>query len=644
MKKYLTIIQILFLFSIASCNNREACRISPEVQARCESIKKEISRLSTGINDTLKLEALQFLMEHVPYRTHYKVPNMTIYSDTIKKYTSTPKLQEEKLRELARLYSHQNGKEVVNDAFHLTGEQLFEHVSKVTDFYQLTPWSDQIPLHVFQEYLLPYNIYSNGNNSWINYYREQFFQENDSAILDVPLVDAFKIVHNWIYKKTKGFRVRWGNKGLNLPDLSPQTYNFLRAGSCDDIGKFSLIIMRSLSIPTSIDFTPTYLNRPSGHSWNTAVISENKFIPYISNNGTPGKYQNANFKLAKVYRQSFSGQTKQQKHFSNPLKPLSSLPKFIFYSDVTDQYTETSDLVIPLKKRFFQDNNIGWLSVFTREGWTPVARAKATKNSLTFNKVGRGGVYYVLNAQGKNITKKNAPFLLKPNGEILYFIPDTSHRTTINLFRKYTFYDRNAKWLERMIGGRFEGANSPDFSDREILSEITERPSEHFNTLHIENNTHYRYVRYLSPPQSRGNVAEIKFFGSDSIQSSLKGDVIGTKNYNNVRELAFDDNPLTFVRIWKRENIWVGMKFNKPEVISKIKYMPRNDMNAIQPGDEYELFYWNEEWKSLGRKTADSTTLQYDNAPSNALFWLKNHSAGREERIFSYENGQQVWW
>jgi len=72
--------------------------------------------------------------------------------------------------------------------------------------------------------------------------------------------------------------------------------------------------------------------------------------------------------------------------------------------------------------------------------------------------------------------------------------------------------------------------------------------------------------------------------------------------------------------------------------------MPRNDMNAIQPGDEYELLYWNGGWKSLGRKIADSTTLQYDNVPYNALFWLKNHSSGREERIFTYENGKQVWW
>lgn len=28
---------------------------------------------------------------------------------------------------------------------------------------------------------------------------------------------------------------------------------------------------------------------------------------------------------------------------------------------------------------------------------------------------------------------------------------------------------------------------------------------------------------------------------------------------------------------------------------------------------------------------------------SNAILWLRNHSEGNEERIFTYENGMQVW-
>lgn len=33
-----------------------------------------------------------------------------------------------------------------------------------------------------------------------------------------------------------------------------------------------------------------------------------------------------------------------------------------------------------------------------------------------------------------------------------------------------------------------------------------------------------------------------------------------------------------------------------------------------------------------------------DNVPTNALLLLRNHTKGKEERIFTYENGEQVWW
>ena len=34
----------------------------------------------------------------------------------------------------------------------------------------------------------------------------------------------------------------------------------------------------------------------------------------------------------------------------------------------------------------------------------------------------------------------------------------------------------------------------------------------------------------------------------------------------------------------------------------------------------------------------------YDNVPGNALLLLRNHTKGKEERIFTYENDEQIWW
>jgi hypothetical protein len=68
-------------------------------------------------------------------------------------------------------------------------------------------------------------------------------------------------------------------------------------------------------------------------------------------------------------------------------------------------------------------------------------------------------------------------------------------------------------------------------------------------------------------------------------------------------------------------------------------------MNSIQPGNDYELFFWNEnDFVSLEKKHATDTVLTYNNVPGNALLWLRNLTQGNEERIFTWENGKQVWW
>ena len=72
----------------------------------------------------------------------------------------------------------------------------------------------------------------------------------------------------------------------------------------------------------------------------------------------------------------------------------------------------------------------------------------------------------------------------------------------------------------------------------------------------------------------------------------------------------------------------------------------RNDDNFIKEGELYDLFYWDRAWKSLGRQVGSRQLqyLEYDNVPDNALLLLRNLTKGKEERIFTYEDGKQVWW
>ena len=66
--------------------------------------------------------------------------------------------------------------------------------------------------------------------------------------------------------------------------------------------------------------------------------------------------------------------------------------------------------------------------------------------------------------------------------------------------------------------------------------------------------------------------------------------------------------------------------------------------SRLVSGQEYELFYWSDGWQSAGKKTAGHEPLVFDSVPQGCLYWLVATGSDKEERIFTYDNGEQVWW
>ena len=123
----------------------------------------------------------------------------------------------------------------------------------------------------------------------------------------------------------------------------------------------------------------------------------------------------------------------------------------------------------------------------------------------------------------------------------------------------------------------------------------------------------------------------------------LKGHVIGcdpTDTLTMNKPYVYTYKKGSYDRIYTR-----GIDFGSPVNISEIFYLPKNDGNFITKGHDYELFYYDLDWKSLGRQTApDYEPLTFENVPTHAVLLLKDHTKGHEERIFTYEHGEQVWW
>ena len=141
------------------------------------------------------------------------------------------------------------------------------------------------------------------------------------------------------------------------------------------------------------------------------------------------------------------------------------------------------------------------------------------------------------------------------------------------------------------------------------------------------------------------NINELEFYDAEG--KKVEGKIIGTQGeFWCPKERVFDGDILTGFGGNTPDGNWVGLKLSKPASVSRIKYIGRNDGNGIEKGDKYELYCWSPKgsWELIASQTATDNVLHLNNIHPNGLYILKDITKGVEERIFTYENGKQVWW
>ena len=75
------------------------------------------------------------------------------------------------------------------------------------------------------------------------------------------------------------------------------------------------------------------------------------------------------------------------------------------------------------------------------------------------------------------------------------------------------------------------------------------------------------------------------------------------------------------------------------------------DTRAMLPNERidasrgYELFRWSDNgWMSVRRHEPGASACVFEGLPSDALYWLVEDGSPRLERIFTIEDGRQVFW
>lgn len=421
-------------------------------------------------------------------------------------------------------------------------------------------------------------------------------------------------------------------------------------GKCDDRTSLLVMALRANGIPAAYEFVPCWGSSNNGHSFVSIILPDGSICP-LQNQDEISSENYVHRKTPKIYRHMYSGK--------KPLKEKYFSPDMFRHNDIMDVTCMHKIGKRDVKANITDHNNgYNYLAVFSPSGWIPVARAESDKfenvgtgtlaftNDSPIEAIGLGdGILYlpVSYLNDGSVIPVGNPMIVS-DCSVYEIEPDTTNKESVTLTRKYPLASRIINFARLMRFGIFEAANKKDFSDAVEIYKIKEIPESRLQTIEVNPDKPYRYVRYKRP-KGTFSIAELRLLDSGKNKlpyTPIECDfLIDDKDISKV----FDNDPLTYYELKANSlDIWVGMDLKRASDFSFIEFAPRNDDNSVYPGDMYELFYWNNKWISLGTQKAEDFNIKFDNVPKNALLWLRNLTKGHEERPFTYENGKQVWW
>lgn len=606
-----------------------------------------IKHYSKNPKDSLKRKAAIFLISNIePHFSFYSTPwhSLCRSIDSINIHITNDKQYKHCYDSIFAQYENKlNDYEVIYDNKKITAKYLINNIDSAFNLYKL-PHCKKLPFKQFCEFILPYRLGNEQIVNWRSKLYKQFYPVYSKTFQNY--IDSTSAKDFCELLKTS-IKAKMYDYPYPTPNFDPLVLSRLKLGNCHDYSTLISIIGRSFGIPIALDFVPQWAAKSGSHEWNALIYPNKKPLDFgIGDKFKLGHHLESNplWIAPKIYRYTYSV-NKESLAYIHEKEEIPELFLDSCFIDVTPDYIKTYDINSKLTLNLKTPCKYAYLAVFNNYDWTPIQWAKIENQTTKFKAMNKGIVYLPVYFHNNNIQPAAYPILFRDSANITELKPNTKIPQDVVLKRKYN--DANVLvYNKRLKGGRFQVANKIDFSDAIDIYIIKSFSDNCFQTAKIENDGTYKFFRYLTPPNSLADMAEIEVYDSNNIK--LEGKVIGGTNNGDKRnyDAAFDGSVLSYLKVLKGEDTWAGLEFQKPVQINKVIYLPRNDDNFIRNKQIYELFYWDNRWVSLGKQTGaiETQSLIYNNAPTNALFILRNLSSGSEERIFTYENGKQVWW
>ncbi|WP_196940250.1 hypothetical protein [Sphingobacterium pedocola] len=530
------------------------------------------------------------------------------------------------------------------DAQTITGDYLIQDLEAAFRIRTLVPWGSSISLQTFKEYVLPYKV---SNEALAPGWRTELYERYKHLVIGIndPKVAYVKVLR-YLKEITREANSNFGYT------IDPLTMDHIKRGSCSQLCVYYAAVLRAFSLPVAYDYIDGWGNySQSGHSWISFVdntdnvytlatrdsvlrernpIDASTFKEHFDPNSKNFNISSAKT-VYKVYRNTY--QLVEQKGLSI------GNTNFGHKLDVSERYGLLGSVKLEAK-----GSDYVTLSVFkTGDDWKEFVISKVNQNRSSFEHLGVNVVYlpsYYSNGKLRNI---GTPFYIDSDNNVVYVKAHKKKLQNIVLRRKYPLFGNwTAQW-NRMIGGEIQVSDNAKFDKPKRIHIIESIPIGRLG-FKLEKPSEIKYIRYVCPPECRTPIAEFNLHDLNANKIVVES-AIGQDVDKDQLHFAFDGNDLTSAAT-KREKFWIGAKLKKNEgiLIDSIEIIPKHDGNFIQENDIYELYYFDGSWISLGTRTAKDRVLIYSDVPEGALFVLRNKSRGKEERIFTYDDGKQLWW
>lgn len=252
--------------------------------------------------------------------------------------------------------------------------------------------------------------------------------------------------------------------------------------------------------------------------------------------------------------------------------------------------------------------------------------------------MGRDIVYLPVYYTNGSIRHAGNPFFLTSEGEVEPLIPSgETERVVVRDVLGSAVHLDNREYTACMKGTKFFTLQGNHTG--ELLCAVTDTVFMEPTWFKAYPVSPCRYIRLELPSDSIA-LSDLSFYsGENKIEEVKILTPVNSFTQTDKPEWLVDCYSATSYR-GKSPNKYMDIDLGKEYKVTSLR-MSSYMKSTLYARDVFELFYWNNGWKSLGKQQGNNNFLIFENVPRSSLLMLKNCSwpGASAERIFLYKEG-----